>query len=307
MLLESAPAAARGSPGARGALSPRAAISAKRSTGSAALRRRAGTLAKRAPSGQLDFLAQGVSTARPTRSAPNPPMWSSRASGWSSDDDRPVPRADPKRRVAMEIGARLDARAVLALGAGKTTISRKLLAIERERMLLSVSVTTRKPRPASRGAGLLFPATRRSSPPWPRTTNCSSTRPSSAIATARRAPRSRRRSPRASSLVRYRLAGNAAVAREGPRRRSSQRFVLPPDMEALEKRLRQRAQDSEDVVQGGWPRRPMKEPLGRIRHIVVNHDIEASTGRCTASSPRAPEARPPDGLGDFVRGLMRKG
>jgi guanylate kinase len=32
-------------------------------------------------------------------------------------------------------------------GAGKTTISRKLLAIERERMLLSVSVTTRKPRP----------------------------------------------------------------------------------------------------------------------------------------------------------------
>ena len=32
-------------------------------------------------------------------------------------------------------------------GAGKTTISRKLLAIERERMLLSVSVTTRKARP----------------------------------------------------------------------------------------------------------------------------------------------------------------
>ena len=32
-------------------------------------------------------------------------------------------------------------------GAGKTTISRKLLAIERERMMLSVSVTTRKARP----------------------------------------------------------------------------------------------------------------------------------------------------------------
>ncbi len=32
-------------------------------------------------------------------------------------------------------------------GAGKTTISRKLLASERERMALSVSVTTRAPRP----------------------------------------------------------------------------------------------------------------------------------------------------------------
>ena len=60
-------------------------------------------------------------------------------------------------------------------------------------------------------------------------------------------------------------------------------FVLPPSMEALEQRLRTRAQDSEEVVQGR-----MAKSADEMSHwpeydyIIVNHDLEESVRRVEA-------------------------
>lgn len=60
-------------------------------------------------------------------------------------------------------------------------------------------------------------------------------------------------------------------------------FVLPPSMAALEQRLRTRAQDSEEVVQGR-----MAKSADEMSHwpeydyIIVNHDLEESVRRVEA-------------------------
>jgi len=194
-------------------------------------------------------------------------------------------------------------------GAGKTTISRKLLAIERERMLLSVSVTTRAPRPGEvegrdyhfinqakfdamvvQGE-LLEHAT---------VFGHSYGTPRAAVSDALAAGRD--------MLFDIDWQGTQQL-REKAREDVVSIFVLPPDAEALEKRLRQRAQDSEEIVQ-----RRMAKASDEMSHwaeydyIVVNHDIEASVAevRAILTAERLKRVRQV-GLGDFVRGLMRKG
>ena len=41
-------------------------------------------------------------------------------------------------------------------------------------------------------------------------------------------------------------------------------FILPPSHDELERRLHTRAQDSDEVVKGAWPRPRRDQPLGRI-------------------------------------------
>ena len=80
-------------------------------------------------------------------------------------------------------------------------------------------------------------------------------------------------------------------------------------MEALEKRLRQRAQDAEDVVQSRMAKAADEmSHWAEYDYIVVNHDIEASTGQVHGilTAERLKRDRQ-IGLGDFVRGLMKKG
>src|SRR6185503_17605737 len=72
----------------------------------------------------------------------------------AEDGDRPIPRADPERRVKpsetmSQIGiSRRGLMLVLSSpsGAGKTSISRRLLELD-DGIEMSVSVTTRKKRP----------------------------------------------------------------------------------------------------------------------------------------------------------------
>ena len=82
-------------------------------------------------------------------------------------------------------------------------------------------------------------------------------------------------------------------------------FVLPPTTRELERRLKSRAQDSEEVVA-----QRMSKAADEMSHypeydyIVVNHDIAASVAQVEAilAAERLRRERQ-IGLGDFVRGL----
>jgi len=82
-------------------------------------------------------------------------------------------------------------------------------------------------------------------------------------------------------------------------------FVLPPSHAELERRLRLRAQDSEDVVAGR-----MARAAGEISHwpeydyVIINDDVEPAHAKITAilTAERLKRARQV-GLSDFVRAL----
>jgi guanylate kinase len=83
-------------------------------------------------------------------------------------------------------------------------------------------------------------------------------------------------------------------------------FILPPEGQALERRLRSRAQDSEEVVE-----RRMAAAAAEIAHwgeydyVIVNADLERSLAGLTAilAAERLKRVRQP-GLADFVEGVL---
>jgi guanylate kinase len=194
-------------------------------------------------------------------------------------------------------------------GAGKTTISRRLLAIERERMTLSISVTTRAPRAGEvDGRDYHF---------IDQDTFARMVEKGELLEHAN-VFGNRYGTPRAA--VDAALAGGTDVLFDIDWQGTQQLrdklpndvvsiFVLPPDTETLEQRLRQRAQDSEEVV-----RERMSKASDEMSHyaeyeyIVVNRNIEACVGEVQAilTAERLRRDRQV-GLRDFVRGLMTKG
>ena len=85
-------------------------------------------------------------------------------------------------------------------------------------------------------------------------------------------------------------------------------FILPPSTMELESRLRRRAQDSDEVVA-----RRMSEAAAEMSHwqeydyVIVNHDIEESVAK--ARTVLAAERMRRDrqlGLGDFVKTLREQ-
>lgn len=82
-------------------------------------------------------------------------------------------------------------------------------------------------------------------------------------------------------------------------------FILPPSFEELEKRLHNRAQDSDEVVQ-----KRMAKATSEMSHwaeydyVIVNEDVEVSVARVEAilAAERLKRDRQA-GLGDFVRGM----
>ena len=82
-------------------------------------------------------------------------------------------------------------------------------------------------------------------------------------------------------------------------------FILPPSIAELERRLRGRGHDSDEVIEGR-----MRESMSEISHwgeydyVVVNHDVEVAGEqlRTILKSERMRRERQPD-LNDFVRSL----
>jgi len=190
-------------------------------------------------------------------------------------------------------------------GAGKTTLSRRL--IESDVALdLSVSVTTRRPRPGEvdghdyhfidaprfdamvKGAELLE---------WARVFD-------HRYGTPRR--------PVDAALARGRDVlfdvdwQGTQQLREKARADLATVFILPPSIDELERRLRSRAQDSDDVI-----RSRMAKAADEMSHwaeydyVVVNRDFDRAFAdvRSILAAERLRRARQ-TGLSEFVRGLQ---
>ena len=190
-------------------------------------------------------------------------------------------------------------------GAGKTTLARRLLAADAS-VRLSISVTTRPPRPGEvegrdyhfidpaefarlQAAGELLE--------WAEVHGNLYATPEAAVLDALKAG--------VDVLFDIDWQG-ARQIRERMGQDVVSVFILPPHGQALERRLRERAQDSEDVV-----KRRMAAAATEIGHwgeydyVIVNADLERSVSGLAAilAAERLKRVRQPD-LPDFVRAVL---
>ena len=85
-------------------------------------------------------------------------------------------------------------------------------------------------------------------------------------------------------------------------------FVLPPSMDELERRLRSRAQDSDDVIAGRMAKsRDEISHWAEYDYVIVNRDIDIAFNELTTilQAERLRRDRQPD-LSDFVRTLNKE-
>lgn len=189
-------------------------------------------------------------------------------------------------------------------GAGKTTLSRLLLESD-ERITMSVSVTTRAPRPGEvegrdyffvdkdafhrlrDDGGLLEHATVFEN-----------------LYGTPRAPVEAALSAGRDVLFDIDWQGTQQLG-ESAQQDLVKVFILPPTAADLEQRLRSRAQDSEEVV-----RQRMAKASDEISHyteydyIIINHEVQDSLGKLTAIlQAERLKRRRLTGLASFVKGL----
>ena len=189
-------------------------------------------------------------------------------------------------------------------GAGKTTISRRLL--ERDRNLaMSVSVTTRPKRPGEvQGKDYHFidlrkfeeMRSRRELLEWAKVFDHYYGTPRAAVEKALKAGRD--------VLFDIDWQGTRQLA-EIAREDLVSVFVLPPSTAELERRLRARKQDSAEVVAGRMARASGElEHYDAYEYIVINRDIEESVEAVHAilNAERYRRQRQ-QSLGEFVKGL----
>jgi guanylate kinase len=206
--------------------------------------------------------------------------------------------------------ARLARRGLLLVlsspsGAGKTTLARRLLAAD-PFLRLSVSVTTRSPRPGEedgrdyrfidaaefsrlQAAGELLE--------WAQVHDNLYATPKAAVLDALKAGEDVLFDIdwQGAQQIRERMGEDVVSV-----------FILPPDGQALERRLRNRAQDSEEVVE-----RRMAAAAAEIGHwgeydyVIVNADLETSFHGLAAilAAERLKRARQP-GLAAFVQAVL---
>ena len=189
-------------------------------------------------------------------------------------------------------------------GAGKTSISRALLAMDGN-LVMSVSATTRRPRPGEvEGRDYQFVDRQRFE---------DMVRDDALLEHARvfdnyygtpKAPVEAALSAGSDVLFDIDWQGTQQL-RQNARADLVSIFILPPSVADLETRLRSRAQDSDDVIHAR-----MSKAADEMSHwpeydyIVVNTDLDRSVG--AVASILAAERLKRDrqvGLADFVKGL----
>lgn len=190
-------------------------------------------------------------------------------------------------------------------GAGKSTLARNLLAAD-ENIAMSVSVTTRKPRPGEEdGVHYHFVTAEKFAEmrdnaellEWAEVFGNLYATPAAPVDAA--------------------LANGSDVlfdidwqgTQQLQERRGSDLvriFILPPSAEELEKRLKSRAQDTDEVVA-----KRMAGAANEISHfpeydyVIINHDLDESLAEIQAilTAERLRRERQ-IGLSDFARGLL---
>jgi guanylate kinase len=189
-------------------------------------------------------------------------------------------------------------------GAGKTTLSRRLLA-EDPSLTMSISVTTRPKRPGEReGVDYIFVEpvefdlmiNRRQLLEHAKVFDHYYGTPAEPVEAALSAGRD----------VLFDIDWQGAQdLKEEMRDDLASVFILPPSTRELERRLKSRAQDSNEVVA-----RRMSKAADEISHwpeydyVVVNNDVDAALEQVRAilTAERLKRARQA-GLGDFVKRL----
>ncbi len=192
-------------------------------------------------------------------------------------------------------------------GAGKTTLARRLMDADRD-ISMSVSVTTRKPRPGEEnGRDYIFvdeAAFKRMAEggellEWARVFDNYYGTPRAPVEAAIAKGKD----------VLFDIDWQGAQQLSEKMKHDVVRvFILPPSAASLEERLRARAQDPEDVV-----RRRMDQASAEISHwpeydyVIVNTDLPTSMEGLTAilAAERLRRERL-NGLTAFVRGMQAK-
>ncbi|MBI1385630.1 MAG: guanylate kinase [Rhizobiales bacterium] len=189
-------------------------------------------------------------------------------------------------------------------GAGKTTIARRLMDAEAE-LRLSVSLTTRAPRPGERDGidyhfvdRATFDARREAGEllEWANVFSNGYGTPKAPVEAALAEGRDVLFDVDWQGARQLRERAGADVVTV---------FILPPSLVALEQRLRQRAQDSAAVVAERMARAEEEiSHWGEYEYVVVNADVDESVEsiRSILASERL-RTRRRTGLGAFVDGL----
>jgi guanylate kinase len=189
-------------------------------------------------------------------------------------------------------------------GAGKSTISRALLASDAD-LSMSVSVTTRKPRPGEvEGKDYFFVTV----PEYERMVQANEfLEHAKVFDNLYGTPRAYVQKVLSSGrdiLFDIDWQGTQKLT-AGTREDVVTIFILPPSHDELERRLRARAQDSDDVVRGRMARAADEmSHWAEYDYVVINTDIEKSIEqvRTILAAERLRRSRQP-GLVDFVNGL----
>lgn len=189
-------------------------------------------------------------------------------------------------------------------GAGKTSISRALLADDAE-LIMSVSATTRAPRPGEIDGEDYFFVTK------DEFTRMVEEREFLEHATVFDNSYGTPKKPVEDALkegcdVLFDVdwQGTQQIS-EHERDDLVSIFVLPPSVAELERRLRGRAQDTEDVVQGRMARATDEmSHYAEYDYIIVNDDLDKSVAQVQAIlTAERLRRRRQLGLVDFVRGM----
>jgi guanylate kinase len=190
-------------------------------------------------------------------------------------------------------------------GAGKTSLSRRLVA-DNPSLDLSISVTTRAPRPGEAhgreddcGDRAVFDSMvdENAFMEWAEVHEHRYGTPGVPVVLAVSAGQD--------VLFDIDWQGAAAIAATAPEE-VVRVFILPPSMADLARRLHARAQDTEDVIE-----RRLKRAYGEIEHwteydyVIVNEDFDAAYAELAHiyRAERLKRARNP-GLAPFVAGLL---
>jgi len=208
------------------------------------------------------------------------------------------PSASQRRGVCLVLAA--------APGGGKTSVSRALLASE-PNLTLSISVTTRAPRPGEQEGVHYF---------------YRSMEQFEAMATAGALLEHARFLGRGYGTPRAPVEAALAAGKDvlfdiewqGHRQLKARLpedvvgvFLLPPSLEELERRLRTRAQDSEEeIARRVAAAREEMTHWNEFDHILVNADFERTVAdaRAILHAARTARARLP-GMAGFVETLLR--
>ena len=189
-------------------------------------------------------------------------------------------------------------------GAGKTTIARDILSRD-EDLRMSVSATTRPKRPGEvEGLDYYFVKEERFRLMVNRQELLEHATVFGNLYGTPRAPVENSLAAGQDVLFDIDWQGTQQL-REAAREDLVSVFILPPTTQELERRLKARAQDSEEVVA-----QRMSKAADEMSHypeydyIIVNHDIKSSVAQVQAilTAERLRRERQ-IGLGDFVRGL----